>query len=120
MAMQYHRDSPPAKVTPPSSFSKAPLTPPPTDSKPTKLVLKILRLIRQCNGGRPVEAMSDPSAQLGLEMLKILTFRLLVWDPALSLTNLHCLSILYLTCNAPPMPTIRALDPATTTHTVDS
>ena len=52
--MQDHRDNPPEKVTPPSSFIRSLLTPPPTDSKPTKLVLEILRLIRQYNHGRPV------------------------------------------------------------------
>jgi len=54
MAMQYHRDDRPEKVTPPGSFITAPLTPPPTDSIPTKLVLKILRIIQQCKRGRPV------------------------------------------------------------------
>jgi len=42
------------KVTPPSSFIKTPFTPPPTDSKPTKLVLNILQLIWQFKCGHPV------------------------------------------------------------------
>jgi hypothetical protein len=54
MAMQHLRDSLPDKITPPGSFITSPLTPPPTDSKPTKLVLKVLDVLRQCRDGRQI------------------------------------------------------------------
>ena len=54
MAMQHLRDSLPDKITPPGSFIAPPLTPPPTDSKPTKLVLMVLDALRQCRDGRQI------------------------------------------------------------------
>ncbi|KAL9103920.1 MAG: hypothetical protein Q9163_001068 [Psora crenata] len=54
MAMQYHLDNRPDKVTPPSILIKNPLTPPPTDSRPTKRVLEILEFISQRKRGRAV------------------------------------------------------------------
>jgi len=50
--MQDLRDNLPDKITPPSSFITTPLTPPPTDSKATKLVLKVLDILRQWRDGR--------------------------------------------------------------------
>ena len=48
MATMYcNCENPPKHFAPSSIFIKAPLTPPPTDSKPTKLVLQLLRHIRQ-------------------------------------------------------------------------
>jgi hypothetical protein len=54
MAMQPLCDSLPDKITPPGSFITSPLTPPPTDSKPTKLVLTVLDVLRQCRDGKQI------------------------------------------------------------------
>jgi hypothetical protein len=53
--MQHHQDTV-TKKTPPGSFIKAPLTPPLSDTKPSKPVAWILRLLRhQKNGGNITE-----------------------------------------------------------------
>jgi hypothetical protein len=54
MAMQFYHDTTSKKFTPPSSFTKAPLTPPLTDTKPSKGVARILRLLRHQKSGRNV------------------------------------------------------------------
>jgi hypothetical protein len=65
--MQDLRDSLPDKITPPSSFIQNPLTPPPTDSKPTKLVLKLLNILQQCKDGRQVPESQWHTYKLRLE-----------------------------------------------------
>ncbi len=54
MAMQHLHNSLLNKVTPTRSFIASPLTPPPTDSKPTNVVLKVLDVFRRCRDGRQV------------------------------------------------------------------
>lgn len=51
--MQDLHESVPDKITPPSSFITIPLTPPPTNSKATKL-LKVLDVLRQYRDGRRI------------------------------------------------------------------
>jgi len=65
--MQDLRDSLPDKITPPGSFIQTPLTPPPTDSKPTKLVLKVLNILQQCKDGRQVSESQWHTYKLRLE-----------------------------------------------------
>ncbi|KFY32935.1 hypothetical protein V495_08593 [Pseudogymnoascus sp. VKM F-4514 (FW-929)] len=57
MAMQAHRDTVSEKVTPPGSFT-APLTPPPTDQKPTTSVVNVLQYMRGRKNGRNVSKSS--------------------------------------------------------------
>ncbi|KAH8648714.1 hypothetical protein BGZ60DRAFT_534855 [Tricladium varicosporioides] len=52
--MQDLRDSLPDRITPPASYITTPLTPPPTDSKPTKLALKVLDTLQQYRDGRQI------------------------------------------------------------------
>ena len=52
MSAKHLHNSLPDRITPPGSLVASPLTPPPTDSKPTKLVRKILDILRQCKDGR--------------------------------------------------------------------
>ncbi|TKA61444.1 hypothetical protein B0A49_11799 [Cryomyces minteri] len=56
MAMQFHHNNPPRKITPPDSFITAPLTPPLTGKKPSEAVVKIHKLLRyRQSGGRVSE-----------------------------------------------------------------
>ncbi|OBT50221.1 hypothetical protein VE04_09152 [Pseudogymnoascus sp. 24MN13] len=57
MAMQAHRDTVSEKVTPPGSFT-TPLTPPPTDQKPTTSVVNVLQYLRGLKDGRNVSKSS--------------------------------------------------------------
>jgi hypothetical protein len=52
--MQRHHDTASKKFTPLGSFIKAPLTPPLSDTKPSKPVARILRFLRHQKSGRNV------------------------------------------------------------------
>lgn len=52
--MQPHHDTASKKFTPPGSFIEAPLTPPLTNTKPSKRVAKILGVLRHRESGRDV------------------------------------------------------------------